>query len=216
MVKKKVIVPTMVMPRIRWMRSLPAILAFLLGCSASGDGYKPGPDPTTTGGSTASQAGATTGGGGSGVGSASQFVSGSRLKLRMLRGDDGSAQVAGWYDSKLGVQCYAGVAGDGVTRCLPSGATAASYFSDAACTVRLAQAIKGCTPSTYATVADVGSCAVATRTRFFHVGAKIQSDIYIGTTDICSKITTDLGTDQYSLGSEVSPTEFVALTETFE
>lgn len=47
------------------------------------------------------------------------YVTGSRLEARLEGGDDGSRAFAGWYDSKLNVDCQFDRAADGVTRCLP-------------------------------------------------------------------------------------------------
>lgn len=65
--------------------------------------------------------------------------SGTRLKYRYLRGEDGSAVLnpAGhMFDTKLETECYATLGETGEYRCYPSGlAVYAQWFADAACEV---------------------------------------------------------------------------------
>lgn len=46
--------------------------------------------------------------------------SGSRLKVRSIRSDDGAQLVLGFFDTKFGVPCAPGRTSDNVLRCLPS------------------------------------------------------------------------------------------------
>ncbi len=50
---------------------------------------------------------------------AESSVSGSRLKARTYRGEDGSRQFVGWRDTLLEIDCAFRAAGDGSVRCLP-------------------------------------------------------------------------------------------------
>jgi hypothetical protein len=60
------------------------------------------------------------------------YVSGARLRAKILDGGGGAVIFENWFDSKLELDCAAAPATDGSTRCLPK-ATATTAFLDASC-----------------------------------------------------------------------------------
>jgi hypothetical protein len=70
-------------------------------------------------------------------GSDGQSKNGSRLHVRVLKGEDGSQLPAGLFDIERNEACGEQLADDGTTRCMPIGVTPQNFFSDAACMVSL-------------------------------------------------------------------------------
>lgn len=64
-----------------------------------------------------------------------RYTAGTRLRVRQLRGADGSLEQIGWHDSTTGQPCGFEVAEDGATRCLPTlrALVFDDVFADAAC-----------------------------------------------------------------------------------
>jgi hypothetical protein len=208
----------------------------LLGCAATEP--RIGPDPTQdqatatagVGGAATGVGGgpATTGAGGDGTGGdgtggdasrAPGWVSGSRLRARLRVGADGSKSLAGWRDTKLGVDCFFLLAGDGKLRCLPEQAGTASHFSDAGCTQPAMIVTKGCAAPAYAwkwtTMTD--SCGTQTTYAVHPVGPAVAT-IFSGSPPSCVNQSTLLMTtlDAYAVGAEVPASEFVEATEVVE
>jgi hypothetical protein len=194
-------------------------VAALVGCSANGSGdVDPKPDPvgssSSAGGSGVGGAGGESGTGGSGAsdGTLPGYKSGSRLKVKVLVGDDGSERVSGgWLDTTLNVGCSALVATDGVKRCLPDGPSANSYFSDSGCTVPLHAHLGGCAvPGYVRRFVGAGECAVW-ESRV--VGAEHQGTIYAGGANFCGQAPAPTGSTVYALSDAAPATDFVAFTE---
>lgn len=101
---------------------------------------------------------------------ASEAQSGSRLQPVYLEGDDGSRQFMGWFDTTLRIDCSFAMATDGAWRCLPAGADAGRFYSDAACTQRLATVHNGCNPPVYADVEEVPACGWQLARQLFTMG----------------------------------------------
>lgn len=87
--------------------------------------------------------------------------SGTRIKMKVLNSPDGAKVFQGNYDSQRNEECAFQVASDGMTRCLPVGAsvTYGVYFADANCTVPAGFAYPGCnTVPTYVTASPPATC----------------------------------------------------------
>jgi hypothetical protein len=151
--------------------------------------------------------------------SAQTMTSGSRLKAKWYVGADGSKQFLGWHDSQLNTDCDFEVASDGATRCIPAyptGALVATYFADTACSQALAYSYHGCTGPTFASqsAAASASCALTPATHIYPISA-YSGTVYEGSSASCSAVTSAaiLGAYTfYSIGSEVSPSQFVQAT----
>src|SRR5262245_8671993 len=80
--------------------------------------------------------------------------SGSRLKMRVLKGEDGSQQFVSWFDSMHQVSCAFQRAEDDVQRCLPVVPANNVYivspfngfrpYTDSSCTIPMAMVERNC------------------------------------------------------------------------
>jgi len=159
------------------------------------------------------------GGGGGPPDGTTDHTSGSRLRVRYLAGADGSREFIGFFDSQRNENCLFGGgtvrASDGTIRCLPSEAVAyqsAFYFEDAACTVRLAAALKSQCPPKYAAMYSSAQCPL-TETIYpilsaFTPGGAIY---YVNASAQCVAYPGSLTSyDLYTVGDEIPPSSFVA------
>ncbi len=166
-----------------------------------------------TGGGTGGSGGGGTGGGGGG-GSEPDYVSGSRIKARVVSSADGAKSFAGFYDTQLGTMCSFNHAADDTLRCLPPlVAYIGSYYSDSGCATPLAYAT-GCAP-TYAykteaavTCVDTGYSLGNTRYHVYSIGAAYSGTVYAGSPGSCN--TTTPSYPVYTIGSEVAASTFAA------
>lgn len=122
---------------------------------------------------------------------------------------DASEPIYGsWRDTMLDTDCEAGVAADGVERCVPQHAHADTLFSDPACTQPVAFVPAApCGHDTYAFGIDGANLI-----HVFPIGAVYSGPVYdsrIG----CAPAAMVNGT-LYSVGAEVPPTTFV--TDSYE
>ena len=161
-----------------------------------------------------------------------ELKGGSRLKAKIVTGEDGSEAATGLYDTKLGVNCAFSVAEDGKTRCLPTDVAKAmdavwvsrvasldaeQLYADAACTrhagvsplcqppVKYIRYAEGCgTPSRIAEANESGNLV------YFR-------DIESGTCGAITQVTVrKLGYRFYEAGRVVPASEFVAGAQTLE
>lgn len=123
---------------------LAPFAALLLAC---GDDLDARPDPSGTssgaGGATSSSSGSAGGNETAALG----YENGTRLRARVVTGNDGSKQFLGWHDTAYDAPCsYQPI--EGVMRCAPSnlpvGMAIGGYFSDAACSAPLAYSASPC------------------------------------------------------------------------
>ncbi len=161
--------------------------------------------------------GSNPGGGGGTSDGTTDHTSGSRLRVRYLAGADGSREFMGFFDNQRNENCLFGSAtvraGDGTIRCLPSEAVAyqgAFYFADAACTVRLAAALKAqCAPK-YAAMYSASQCPL-TETIYpilsaFTLGGTIY---FVNASAQCVAYPGSLTSyDLYTVGDEIPPSSF--------
>lgn len=103
----------------------------LIGLVACGS-----PGPGGTGGGSGTGGGGTGTAGGVGSQLDRQALSGTRLKVQYVAGDDGSRQFWGFRDTMRNENCNFATAEDGVLRCLPTGdvpVRSSDFYADSAC-----------------------------------------------------------------------------------
>ena len=193
-----------------------------MGGNDNGGGANGGTGGGASGGSGGGGTGGTGGGGGTGgsgggTGAPPDYVSGSRIKARVLSTADGAKAFAGYYDSSLAMPCSFNHAADDTLRCLPTNvAYVASYFSDLGCGTPLAYTTAGCAP-VYAQKAETGSCvdigyySTNARQRIYSVaGAYGAAMVWVGSPGSCSMTATPTTLTLYNIGSEVAASTFAA------
>jgi hypothetical protein len=199
--------------------------ALLLSCTASMDTGGGGGAGRTGGGGSAGAGGGGAGGigggggGGGGISVSPDYVSGSRLKVRVQTSSDGGKQAVGWYDSMLKINCVFQAAADGQQRCVPqSSATAAPYFA-AGCTTKLAgipTSYASCPPTyAYSSEAATGCTEYnqpAYKTHYYTVGAAYTDTMayYLSGVNCMSTPVANTGYAFYQVGTEIDPTTFAA------
>lgn len=162
-----------------------------------------------------------------GLGSDAQAVtgspvvqSGSRLKVKVYKSDDGmQLPIPGTaYDSQLGVDCSFRTADDGVMRCIPTAATA-GFYADAACTVPAAQWYVCATglPAYAVGTHQSSTCSDQIYTVSAITGAQLANGYQKSGTS-CTAAPTMLGGvlyfAYYAVGSVVPPSTFAPVTYT--
>lgn len=149
------------------------------------------------------------------------YVSGTRLKMRVLATADGAKQFKGWRDTERNEDCDFATAADGQVRCLPSGASIIGY-SDSGCTQRIVYQNKGCAAPTRAIEIVQGTLCLGTTyaQRIYSVGAAYAGSQYWSKGATCTgpSSTSSLLTsyDLYNAGSEIPASSFAAATESLE
>lgn len=111
-------------------------------------------------------------------------------------------------DTALGVDCEVRTAADGVLRCLPR--QAGMFFSDAACTSRVAvKVLRDAPDPKYVSDDSRANPPLDEPIKIFQIGAaRASGQIYLGTSTGCQPSDTDVS---YEIGPEVDPTAFAAL-----
>jgi hypothetical protein len=154
--------------------------------------------------------------------------SGTRLKARMLIGEDGSRQWNyGWHDSQRDEDCTFTLASDGVMRCLPMTAAASAvgsgYFADAACSQPLAfVAVVGpCNGNTQKPPKSAYRagplCGATYSYEIYEVGAAFDgATIYVKSGASCLSTPTPASYAYYALGTQVPASSFVGAIEQVE
>jgi hypothetical protein len=150
----------------------------------------------------------------SGAGGASSkqgFESGSRLKARILTGDDGSEARVGFFDSMRNENCVYRKAIDNSQRCMPSDQVAyvGTYYGDAFCGAKLAYS--PCGPPAYA-YEQFGTSCIPPVKIYSISSTPFSGQVYVGVPGNCVQ-TTGPGS-LYVVLAEIAPTEFVQGTET--
>jgi hypothetical protein len=89
------------------------------------------------------------------------YTSGSRIKQRIVTTADGASGFDSWYDSQYNVNCLFVFASDQQMRCMPLAGAVSGYYSDAACSMPLAQ-LPGCNPPPFAySTENLSTCIAA-------------------------------------------------------
>lgn len=166
-----------------------------------------GPDPTVAGGG---------------------WTPGTRLVPVTITGEDGSVQGgAGWYDTKLKQRCSFQLTSDGKRRCVPFAYYTLGFYLDSGCTTELILATNpgenpcGASPLVYASKpTTTTTCNEGSNqgTKFFTLGNKIPAptDVYkLNSLGECKAQAASASVDYYPFGSEVDPSEFVAVTYSY-
>lgn len=204
-------------------RALVLLLAPLAACFPPGDPARragggvggSGPINFFGGGAGGASGGGSAVGGGSGGGAGpAEPVSGTRLKVRVLRAADGQEVFAGWRDTLLNTDCWFWPASDGERRCVPSGVTYAveGYFSDAQCTAP-AWSGQTCTPPTMFYRYDQATCPM--RWTYFEVGAALsQRQVYSKSGTSCSQVALSAEESAWAIGPAIPANRFVRGTVT--
>lgn len=135
-----------------------------------------------------------------------------RIVQRTWTGSDGVVVKLPFeiYDTVEKIQCAPRLASDGAARCLPM--VIASYFQDAACSVRIVNVPMGCVPEKYYLGYTVNACGIIGAYVGFRTGPKISmTKLYAGGSS-CSDVSTLIPVfDFYSLVA-VPPSTFAAGT----
>jgi hypothetical protein len=212
------------------MRKQLAILvcALAVGCGGGmggGSNNNGGGSGGTGGGASGGSGGGGTGGsGGGGSGGAGgsggtpDYVSGSRIKSRVMSTPDGAKAFSGFYDTQLSVPCSFGHAADDTLRCLPTTyAYVGTFWADSGCTTPVAYSSFGCAPAyatksdTSTTCVDIGYYGTTARTRIYSIsGAYTSSTIWSGSPGSCSMTTPTATFSYYYVGGEVPASTFAA------
>ncbi len=149
-------------------------------------------------------------------GSASDVLaerSGTRIKRELWSTADGFRQRVGLYDAELARSCFVAVASDGMSRCLPQGASA-HVFTDSGCTQRVAAWSACSSKPTYATAQpSIASCAPLL-TKVFSLGADVApTELFTGEPGACWLTSTPSPEYKYSKVTEVAAATFAQLDE---
>ena len=144
---------------------------------------------------------------------------GTRLKLTGHDGEDGSRFIESYtiFDTKLSIQCTFRLAADGKLRCLPYIFSVADRFADAACSTPIVREVKKDCPTSppkYAYKDKEKSCTDA-REYVVPVTGPYSGPTYEKTVAFgCSlEKRDDVLFSYYSVGADVSPTDFVMGTK---
>ena len=140
------------------------------------------------------------------------YQSGSRIRMRVGTTADGAKEFRGWHDLDLGVDCWFNLAGDGVTRCLPSQvAWMGAYYADAGCTVPIAYGAPCGTAPAYASGSSLCGSHI-----YPVSGVFTGATVYSGSPASCYGSAPVSTYTYYSIGAEVAPATFQAMTESVE
>jgi hypothetical protein len=145
-------------------------------------------------------------------------VSGAGSRIQLIEDAAGAATSTEYsaYDSQLGVECDPATAADGAVRCLPHSPSYINRatFSDSGCTQPLALAAYGpppcASPLPPMFAAEYTGAACQARLHVYQPGAKYTGPIYSGSPGSCSAYVPSQ--DEYTIGSEIDPTTFSAIT----
>ena len=188
---------------------------------------------STTTGSTSGTGGSSSvsGGGGSGGGGAGlscdpcQDTDGQRLVRRrtISTSPDGLRleSPAFVYDSVRQENCYATLAEDGVTRCMPIVVyTAGSYYADPTCTAPLIAASKPApnlclTPLKYAYSLLPGQDPCNLARRMHTVGPLYTGNVFVSSDGSCIQAN-NMFNAFYHVGATIPPTDFAPMTQKVE
>jgi hypothetical protein len=155
-----------------------------------------------------------TGGTGGSPNASADPVSGTRLKAKYMKADDGArAPIADvWHDSQRNEECRFQRASDGKRRCLPTSVTYHSgYYADASCTqpINMMYGGGGCAPEIY--LAEYNSTCYPYSLSYRLIGSQIQpATIYAKSGATCTSSPAPAGYTFFATGAAISPSAFVA------
>lgn len=160
--------------------------------------------------------------GGDGTGDVEDYVSGDRIKARVLTTPDGARVLDGWRDTLLGVDCFFVDYGDGVKRCYPmkNAAFHGTYYANAECVEDVSSFPTSLVPCGTLPLYSVGSVAPQcneARLEYTAVIAQITpTQLFIKINDQCVVATMPADTIFYSLGADVPLSTFQNATVSIE
>ncbi len=136
-------------------------------------------------------------------------VSGTRLRAIEAVAPGGAAQLLGWHDVDLDMECRFEVASDGVLRCLPVLGSLYGLRADATCTVPL---------GTGRVPADDPQCSQVRFLRqdnatIFRAGTRFSGPTYLAMPGQCNLFDPGSQALVYTIAEQVPLTTFVAATE---
>jgi hypothetical protein len=143
---------------------------------------------------------------------------GSRLRVRVWKGDDGTQLPAGFFDTARNEACGPALAEDGITRCLPTStyenrsASQFFYFADASCSVHLvALTASDCTAPAYLALSS-SACGVGASYQPLSAIAA-PAAVYANQTGSCvQQPNVPAATQWLQAGASVPSSAFVAVT----
>jgi hypothetical protein len=169
------------------------LIMIIVACAACGIGVDPG---------------------GPGVAPQEQALSGTRLKVRFVQGDDGSKSVLGFRDTQRNEDCSFVEAEDGRQRCLPDFmfAKTGPRFFDPQCSIPIFAS--ACVAASYGYIAAE---ACPFRPAIYSLEATVPSAIYGNALGSCDLIGSGSSAGiQFFRGTHVDPTAFAVGTITVE
>lgn len=203
-------------------------MVFLTACAGMQDGNgnhnnNGGPgggngDGSSVGGGGGGGDGGSTGG----VTDEQQYLSGTRIRARVLSTSDGAQQFIGWHDNTLNIDCSFLPAPDSTFRCLPAGTIAnlGSYYSDMGCNnpVGLLTTGAGCTPAyAQSVVTTTASCGATYFNslvyHYYPVTGPYGGTLWVKSGTNCVMTTLAVPTwSVWTLGAEVSYSQYASGT----
>lgn len=135
-------------------------------------------------------------------------LSGTRLKVRYVAGEDGSQVYKGMFDTQRNEECFFGIASDGQLRCIPTfdrAASASGYFSDAACTSPVFVAVCA------ANLGYIYNSTCPTQFRIFTLNTGLPPQTYIRDAQascVATTLTPIAGYTYYTSAGEIAPSSF--------
>jgi len=148
-------------------------------------------------------------------GDPSHSRNGTRLKARVLSGEDGSRQFLGWSDSLRQESCSFVSTEQGM-RCLPAAAEGFWLYSDSNCrNAVLSFQAPGCATAYVVMSAEAtSSCGSSKITKLFSPGNSTAKPQYMRSdTGSCQQYTYTMADRFYSTWTEISLTDFVGSSE---
>ncbi|WP_394830173.1 hypothetical protein LVJ94_27065 [Pendulispora rubella] len=139
------------------------------------------------------------------------YQDGPRLKARTVRTADGAHGFYGWYDAQLDIDCFAGNASDGSSRCVPwGGLGATNRYSDSSCNTLLA--VGGCEHGALPKYAGVFGSGCNAGPSYHAVGSRYTGTVYYSSGADCEVTASPSqpNWNYYSMGAETAPASFVS------
>lgn len=133
-----------------------------------------------------------------------------RLVPALVAAREGAALVAGWHDIERNVDCTFRPASDGKLRCLPTGAAATVFSTDAACKSAGRVAVLGPSPCTGSTgFATVTSTTCPATTRVYTLGTEARNLTTASAESTPGRCVSFAGVNSAVDATEVDPAQFV-------
>jgi hypothetical protein len=142
------------------------------------------------------------------ISSMREALSGSRLRVRYVEGDDGSRITAGFYDTARNEPCSFGPAEDGRLRCLPTEdlvTVLPGVFADPLCSQRLAVG-----PCAFPRYARAWSSTCPARSVLFNVAPVAPAALYTVTGGSCVSTPRDPNASYWLITGAAAAEQWIA------